>query len=163
MSVIVSPVITRRSFVVGAASASMAPMLLSATESSGTAREFKLVTTSARWLLVGEPHPHTDVWCYAGRVPGPELRVRQGEPVRITVENRLEQDTTVHWHGVRLPFAMDGVPGLSQPPIQPGESFVYEFTRPDAGTFWYRPHANSLQQLGRGMAGALIVEEPHPL
>jgi FtsP/CotA-like multicopper oxidase with cupredoxin domain len=58
---------------------------------------------------------------------------------------------------------MDGVPGLTQPPIRPGESFVYEFTPPDAGTFWYHPHANSLQQLGRGMAGALIIEEPNPV
>src|SRR5262249_92541 len=62
------------------------------------------------------------------------------------------------WHGIRLPNAMDGVPGLTQPPIKPRESFTYEFTPPDAGTFWYHPHANSLQQLGRGLAGALIVE-----
>src|SRR5260370_26364 len=58
---------------------------------------------------------------------------------------------------------MDGVPGLSQPPIGPGQSFTYAFTPPDAGTFWYHPHANSLQQLGRGMAGALIVEESEPV
>ena len=57
---------------------------------------------------------------------------------------------------------MDGVPGLTQPPIKPGESFAYEFTPPDAGTFWYHPHANSLEQLGRGLAGALIVEEREP-
>jgi FtsP/CotA-like multicopper oxidase with cupredoxin domain len=69
----------------------------------------------------------------------------------------------VHWHGIRLPIAMDGVPGISQPPIKPGEHFIYEFTPPDAGTFWYHPHADSLQQLGRGMAGALIVEEPQPV
>ncbi len=93
-------------------------------------------------------------------MPGPELRVRQGEPVRITVSNKLSEDTTVHWHGIRLPNAMDGVPGLTQKPIRPGESFVYEFTPPDAGTFWYHPHADTLQQLGRGLAGALIVQEP---
>src|SRR6266853_182029 len=159
MSAVASSAITRRSFLVGAASATMAASPPRAAESSGRAREFRLVATTARWPLVGAPHPHTDVWCYAGRVPGPEIRVRQGEPVRITVENKLQQDTTVHWHGIRLPFAMDGVPGLTQPPIGAGESFTYEFTPPDAGTFWYHPHANSLQQLGRGMAGALIVEE----
>jgi FtsP/CotA-like multicopper oxidase with cupredoxin domain len=81
----------------------------------------------------------------------------------VTVENNLTEETTVHWHGIRLPNAMDGVPGLTQPPIKPGESFVYQFTPPDAGTFWYHPHADSLQQLGRGMAGALIVEEPDPV
>ncbi len=94
---------------------------------------------------------------------GPELRIRQGEPVRVVVANKLGQDTTVHWHGIRLANAMDGVPGLTQAPIHPGESFTYEFTPPDAGTFWYHPHADTLQQLGRGLAGALIVEEREPV
>ena len=105
----------------------------------------------------------TEVLSYDGKVPGPTLRLQQGLPVRIIVENKLGQDTTVHWHGIRLPNAMDGVPGLTQPPIRPGESFVYEFIPPDAGTFWYHPHANSLQQLGRGLAGVLIVEEQGPV
>lgn len=83
--------------------------------------------------------------------------------MRIVVENKLDQDTTVHWHGIRLPNAMDGVPELTQPPIKPGERFIYEFAPPDAGTFWYHPHANSLQQLGHGLAGALIVEERQPV
>ena len=72
------------------------------------------------------------------------------------------QDTTVHWHGIRLPNAMDGVPGLTQQPIQPGGRFDYAFTPPDAGTFWYHSHDDSLVQMGRGLAGALIVEEPDP-
>jgi FtsP/CotA-like multicopper oxidase with cupredoxin domain len=132
-------------------------------DDSSATREFRLIAAPGRVSLVGKPHPATDVWCYDGRVPGPEIRVRQGEPVRIIVENNLAEDTTVHWHGIRLPIAMDGVPGISQPPISPGKSFVYEFTPPDAGTFWYHPHADSLQQLGRGMAGALIVGEPEPV
>jgi FtsP/CotA-like multicopper oxidase with cupredoxin domain len=127
------------------------------------AKELRLLAATGQWALVGKRNLNTDVWCYDGRIPGPEIRLRQGEPVRITVENRLEQDTTVHWHGIRLPIAMDGVPGLTQPPIRPGDSFVYEFTPPDAGTFWYHPHTNSLEQLGRGMAGALIIEEPEPV
>jgi FtsP/CotA-like multicopper oxidase with cupredoxin domain len=105
----------------------------------------------------------TEVWCYGNRVPGPELRVQQGQPVRVIVRNDLPEETTVHWHGIRLPNAMDGVPGLTQRPIKTGETFIYEFTPPDAGTFWYHPHANSLRQLGRGMAGVLIVEEPQPI
>ena len=68
----------------------------------------------------------------------------------------------MHWHGIRLPNAMDGVPFLTQPPIPPGDSFTYTFTPPDAGTFWYHPHANSLEQMGRGLAGLLIVEEETP-
>lgn len=124
-------------------------------------REIRMAAAPGQASLVGS-NPPTEVLGYDGQVPGPTLRLQQGEPVRIIVENRLDQDTTVHWHGIRLPNAMDGVPGLTQPPIKPGESFVYEFTPPDAGTFWYHPHANSLQQLGRGLAGALIVDAPDP-
>jgi FtsP/CotA-like multicopper oxidase with cupredoxin domain len=121
-----------------------------------------LVAAPGRAALAGAPYPDTDVWCYSGQVPGPELRLRQGDRVRIAVENRLRQDTTVHWHGVRVPNAMDGVPGLTQKPIAWGDSFVYEFALPDAGTYWYHPHAHSAEQVGRGMSGALIVEEPDP-
>jgi len=127
------------------------------------AKQFALTAGPGVASLVGNNRPTTKVWCYDGRVPGPEIRVRQGELVRIVVKNNLSEGTTVHWHGIRLPIAMDGVPGISQPPIAPGETFTYEFTPPDAGTFWYHPHANSLQQLGRGMAGALIVEEIQPV
>ncbi len=127
------------------------------------ASDYEITPGPGRALLKGEQGPSTNVWTYNARVPGPEVRIRQGQPVRIVVENRLEEDTTVHWHGIRLPNAMDGVPGLTQPPIKPGARFVYEFTPPDAGTFWYHPHANSLQQLGRGLAGPLIVEEATPV
>ena len=116
----------------------------------------------ARVRLAGADGPDTGVWAYNGTVPGTPLRLKQGEPTRIIVENRLDQATTVHWHGVRVPNAMDGVPGLTQSPIKPGESFVYEFTPPDAGTFWYHSHANGLEQLGRGLAGPIIVEEREP-
>ena len=126
-------------------------------------KEYRLAAKPVVANLTGEGHPNTSVWAYNGTVPGPELRVRQGDPVRVVVSNNLGEDTTVHLHGIRLPNAMDGVPGLTQKPIRPGESFAYEFTPPDAGTFWYHPHADSLQQLGRGLAGALIVEEREPV
>jgi FtsP/CotA-like multicopper oxidase with cupredoxin domain len=124
---------------------------------------YRLIAGSARAVLRGASASATDVWAYGGQVPGPTLRLRQGRPIRIEVENGLDQDTTVHWHGIRLPIGMDGVPGISQAPIGPGQSFTYEFTPPDAGTFWYHPHINSLEQLGRGLSGALIVEEAQPL
>jgi FtsP/CotA-like multicopper oxidase with cupredoxin domain len=126
-------------------------------------KEYRLTTKQAVVNLTGDGHPDTAVWAYDGTVPGPELRVRQGDPLRLVVNNKLGEDTTVHWHGIRLPNAMDGVPGLTQKPIRPGESFSYEFTPPDAGTFWYHPHADTLQQIGRGLAGALIVEEREPV
>jgi FtsP/CotA-like multicopper oxidase with cupredoxin domain len=128
-----------------------------------TSPDIRIAAEPATATLAGPDHPPTPVWAYAGKVPGPTLRLRQGEPARIAVENRLEQNTTVHWHGIRLPIAMDGVPGISQPPIAPGRTFTYAFTPPDAGTFWYHPHSNSLEQLGRGLSGALIVEEAKPV
>ncbi len=95
-------------------------------------------------------------WSFNGGIPGPELRVRQGERVRIRVENQLPHETTIHWHGIRLDNRMDGVPGLTQRPIAPGTSFVYEFVPPDEGTFMYHPHVGT--QLDRALYGALIVE-----
>jgi FtsP/CotA-like multicopper oxidase with cupredoxin domain len=95
-------------------------------------------------------------------LPGPTIRAVQGSRLRVTVENRLAEETTVHWHGVRVPNAMDGVPHLAQPPISPGGRFVYEFDLPDAGTYWYHPHQRSFEQVGRGLYGALIVEEMEP-
>jgi FtsP/CotA-like multicopper oxidase with cupredoxin domain len=128
-----------------------------------TAKELRLVAGPARASLAGEHHPETDVWCYDGRTPGPEIRVRQGDRLRMVVENRLPEETTVHWHGIRLPNSMDGVPHLTQNPIAPGEMFTYEFTCPDAGTFWYHPHQRSFVQVGRGLYGPLIVEEREPV
>ncbi|HYD58234.1 MAG TPA: multicopper oxidase family protein [Burkholderiales bacterium] len=124
-------------------------------------RVLKLRPTSQH--LVGAQNPKTDVWAYDGTVPGPVLRYRQGDVLRIEVENALPVATTVHWHGIRLPNAMDGVPEVTQKPIAAnGGRFTYEFALPDAGTFWYHPHLGSAEQVGRGLAGALIVEERDP-
>ena len=119
--------------------------------------------SAARALLLGTGHPATAVWAYSGTVPGPVLRLPQGEPSRAVVENRLSEPTTEHWHGVRLRNAMEGVPDLTQAAMPPGASFTYDFTPPDAGIYWYHPHADSLQQLGRGLAGALIIEDREPI
>jgi FtsP/CotA-like multicopper oxidase with cupredoxin domain len=113
--------------------------------------------------LVGAANPSTAVWTFNGTVPGPELRFKQGERLRIEVENGLGVDTTVHWHGVRVPNAMDGVPHVTQSPIAAkGGRFTYEFDLPDAGTYWYHPHLGSPEQVARGLYGALIVEEREP-
>ncbi len=123
----------------------------------------RLRIAPARQALVGSAHPATAVWAYNGAVPGPELRLRQGERLRIEVENGLSVATTVHWHGIRLPNAMDGVPEVTQPPIAAnGGRFTYEFDLPDAGTYWYHPHLGSPEQVARGLYGALIVEERNP-
>lgn len=122
-----------------------------------------LTAGPARVRLVGDEYPDTTVWAYDGRVPGPEIRVRQGDRLRVAVTNALAEETTVHWHGVRVPNAMDGVPHMPRPPLAPGETFVYEFDALDAGTFWYHPHMRSHEQVGRGLYGALIVEEREPI
>ncbi|MFZ9162740.1 MAG: multicopper oxidase domain-containing protein, partial [Burkholderiaceae bacterium] len=104
----------------------------------------------------------TQLWCFNGQFPGPEIRVRQGDRLRVRFVNQLPQPSSIHWHGIRLPNHMDGVPGLTQDPVPPGGEFLYEFDCPDAGTFWYHPHFNSAEQLGRGLIGALVVEERTP-
>lgn len=123
---------------------------------------YLLKALPAKARIKPEPAGETAVWSYDGQVPGPVIRARQGRTLRIEFENNLEEPTTVHWHGLRLPNAMDGVPELTQPPVQPGERFVYEFVPPDAGTFWYHPHVRSDVQVARGLYGALIVEEQAP-
>lgn len=156
-----NPAMSRRALLIGGAGlAAAASFRGAAGVPANTNHELYLTAALGRVSLVGRSHTATNVWCYDNSVPGPVIRVRQGERLRVVVKNGLPEDTTVHWHGVRLLNAMDGVPGLTQAAIKPGDEFAYEFTPPDAGTFWYHPHANSLQQLGRGMAGALIVEEP---
>lgn len=124
--------------------------------------ELSLVAKPGRVRLVGAANPATDVWTFGGTVPGPTIRARQGDTLRIAVGNELPEETTVHWHGIRVPNAMDGVPHLTQKPIGPGEAFTYEFALPDAGTYWYHPHARSFEQVPRGLHGALIVAEAEP-
>jgi FtsP/CotA-like multicopper oxidase with cupredoxin domain len=101
-----------------------------------------------------------DAWTYNGGVPGPLIRIRVGDRLIAHFTNTLPQPTTVHWHGIRLPIAMDGVPEHSQPEVRTGETFTYDFVVPDAGLFWYHPHVMSAAQVGFGLYGALLVEDP---
>jgi FtsP/CotA-like multicopper oxidase with cupredoxin domain len=105
-----------------------------------------------------KPGVITQTWTYDGGVPGPLIRAHVGNRVIVHFTNHLPEDTTVHWHGVRLPAAMDGVPGHTQDAVPPGGSFDYSFVVPDASLFWYHPHFNSAAQVGDGLYGALLVE-----
>jgi FtsP/CotA-like multicopper oxidase with cupredoxin domain len=107
------------------------------------------------------PGVRTHVWTYGGGLPGPLIRARKGDRVIVHFTNRLPQSTTVHWHGVQVPIEMDGVPGASQAPVETGETFTYDFIVPDAGLFWYHPHVMSAAQVGFGLYGPLLVEDPH--
>jgi FtsP/CotA-like multicopper oxidase with cupredoxin domain len=105
-----------------------------------------------------------DAWTYNGVVPGPQIRVREGDRVRVNVKNELDESTAVHFHGLELPNDQDGVPFITQPPIRPGESYTYEFTIPagNYGSHMYHSHHNAAKQVGLGLLGAFIVEPRRP-
>jgi len=99
---------------------------------------FELTTKAVEWTILDGVT--VTAFTYNGTVPGPMIRVTEGDQVRIVVKNELPDPTTIHWHGVEVPNAMDGVPGVTQDPIQPGETFTYEFIAKPAGTFMYHSH-----------------------
>lgn len=101
-------------------------------------------------------------WGYNGQTPGPTIEAIEGDRVRILVTNRLPEATTVHWHGILLPNGMDGVTGLNQKPIPPGETFKYEFTLRQSGTHMYHPHYDEMTQLALGMMGFFIIHPKNP-
>jgi FtsP/CotA-like multicopper oxidase with cupredoxin domain len=105
------------------------------------------------------PGTKTDVLSYNGSCPGPLIRAKVGDRIIVHFKNSLSEPTTVHWHGIRVPQAMDGTPA-SQDPVAPGGTFDYDFRVPDAGLYWYHPHMDSAAQVGSGLYGALVVEDP---
>lgn len=98
------------------------------------------------------------VWTFNNSVPGPEIRVNQGERVQIVLNNALPEPVTIHWHGVPVPNAMDGIPGVTQNAVQPGESFTYDFVADVPGTYWYHSHQDGVNQVDKGLYGSFIVE-----
>lgn len=125
-------------------------------QETGITHEYEFVAKKTRIEL--KPGVSTEVWAYNGTVPGPEIRLKLGDRVKITLKNDLEEPTTIHWHGIRVPQAMDGVPMVSQEPVPPGGTFVYEFTPPDAGTYFYHSHVEVNEQVDRGLYGAFVVD-----
>jgi plastocyanin len=123
-------------------------------------REFTLTAEEIDWEILSGTTPRA--WVYNGQMPGPEIRVTEGDRVRITLRNQLPVGTTIHWHGVNLPPEMDGPVGLNQAAVEPGETFVYEFVATPAGTRWYHSHADPTTQVALGLYGALIVEPREP-
>jgi FtsP/CotA-like multicopper oxidase with cupredoxin domain len=125
-------------------------------------RRIDLIPSTFTTALDPDSPARTGVWSFNQQFPGPVLRFHRGERVHFAVKNQLPQDTAVHWHGMRVPNDMDGVPQVTQAPIVPGGSFDYRFELRDSGTFWYHPHQSSFEQVPRGLYGALIVEEEKP-
>lgn len=120
-------------------------------------KEFHLIAEPVEREIA--PGMTAHLWGYNGQSPGPTIECVEGDRVRIFVTNKLPEYTTVHWHGVQVPNGVDGVAGLTQPPIQPGETWVYEFDMQHAGTFMYHPHADGMVQFAMGMMGTIVV---HP-
>jgi FtsP/CotA-like multicopper oxidase with cupredoxin domain len=124
----------------------------------GDVKVFSLIVKAVQWEY--QPGKFADAFAYNGVVPGPEIRVTEGDKVRIVVNNQLPQSTAVHFHGVMVPNNMDGVPFITQPPIKPGTGFIYEFPirEGNAGTHMYHSHHNSTEQVGKGLLGPFIIE-----
>lgn len=120
-------------------------------------RRVSLVAAERSLKLLGGEGPESKVWTYADE-PFHLVRLKQGETIAVDFENRLPEHTSIHWHGLRIPNDQDGVPYLTQPPVKPGERHAYRFAPPDAGTFWFHPHCDTVSQLGRGLAGVMIVD-----
>jgi manganese oxidase len=122
----------------------------------GDVKVFELTCSVVQWEVT--PGTRVEAWTYNGVMPGPEIRVTDGDKVRVVVKNELPESTAVHWHGLIVPNNMDGVPFITQPPIKPGETFTYEFTVKNSGSHMYHSHHNAAFQVGKGLLGAFIVE-----
>ncbi len=116
---------------------------------------FELTAKKIQWET--EPGKFVEAWAYNDQVPGPQIRVREGDRVRVVLNNQLPESTAVHFHGLELPNEQDGVPFITQPPVKPGQTYTYEFTVPNAGSHMYHSHHNSAKQVGLGLLGAFIV------
>ena len=158
--------ITRRTLLRGSviAGATAAVCGIGRSQPSRPAEGFRVIRAArANAALRGPELAATAIWGFDGAVPGPTLRLGRGEEVKVRLINELDEPTTVHWHGVRIANAMDGVPVLTQTPVAPGQSFDYRFVAPDAGTFWYHAQFNAPTQISRGLYGALIIDEAEPI
>ncbi len=127
---------------------------------NGDWKEFHLVAEPVVREIA--PGMKANLWGYNGQSPGPTIEAVEGDKVRIFVTNRLPEHTTVHWHGMLVPNGMDGVGGLTQPHIKPGQTFVYEFAIKKSGTFMYHPHADEMVQMAMGMMGFFVVHPRDP-
>jgi FtsP/CotA-like multicopper oxidase with cupredoxin domain len=126
----------------------------------GGVKVYDLEMAVTRWNIL--PYVRVAAYAFNGQVPGPRIRITEGDRVRFNVRNSLPEPATVHWHGLILPNGMDGPANITQAPIPPGASFTYEFTAVQAGTFFYHSHANPERQQGLGLYGALIIDPRQP-
>ena len=122
---------------------------------------YELTARKIRWETA--PGQTVEGWAYNDQIPGPQIRVREGDRVRLILRNELPESTAVHLHGVEVPNDQDGVPFITQPPIKSGQSYTYEFTAPNPGSHMYHSHHNEAKQVALGLLGAFIIEPKNPL
>lgn len=122
----------------------------------GEVKVFEVTTREMQWLVA--PGQAMPAMAYNERVPGPEIRVVEGDKVRVVLKNEMEQSTSIHFHGVIVPNNMDGVPFITQPPVKKGGTFTYEFTAKNPGSHMYHSHHNAAEQVTKGLMGAFIIE-----
>ena len=173
MKVARPPFFSRRRFLTSGAAALASPLVASCFASAkrveveggvgaadGEGERIQLSAGVSAHPLRGGEFPDVSLWTFNSASPGPTLRGRKGETLRVRLRNNLpEAPTAVHWHGVRVDNAMDGAAGVTQEAVAPGESFDYDVNLPDAGTFWYHSHNKSWEQVARGLYGPLIVDD----
>jgi FtsP/CotA-like multicopper oxidase with cupredoxin domain len=126
----------------------------------GGVKIYEVTAKKIRWETM--PGQTVEAWAYNEQVPGPQIRVREGDRVRLILKNELSESTAVHFHGVEVPNDQDGVPFITQAPVKPGQTFTYEFTAPNPGSHMYHSHHNAATQVGLGLLGAFIIEPKRP-
>lgn len=137
-------------------------------EMVGGVKVFRITARPVKWQILPQFKSLPDIWAtawsYNGQIPGPMIRITQGDRIRVVFKNELPEATSIHWHGLRVPNNMDGVaePAITQQPVKPGETFTYEFTVKDAGTFFYHSHVETDRQIPAGLSGSLIVDPKKP-
>ncbi|MBG9567124.1 multicopper oxidase family protein [Brevibacillus agri] len=136
----------------------------SPTMAASTDASFEVLTGNTFTLTAKETMLHLDdktmrtAWTFNGTVPGPQLRVKQGETIKVVLKNELKEPVTIHWHGLPVPNNMDGIPGVTQNAVKPGDSFTYQFKVDVPGTYWYHSHQKSVEQVDKGLYGSIVVE-----
>lgn len=118
--------------------------------------EYTITAKESKWEL--SPKKTITAWTFNGTVPGEQIRIKEGEAVRVTLKNQLDEAVSIHWHGVPLSNTEDGIPGVTQDAILPGKEYTYEFVADTPGTYWYHSHQNGVEQLDKGLYGTFIVE-----
>ena len=152
----------RRQFLKASAAGLFGASILRPIIGQANPKQLDLVASNGQFAFGEDPENTTPVMHYNQSIPGPLIRIPQGRESIIRLHNSLDEPTSVHWHGLRIDNAMDGVPDITQPPVMPGQQFEYRLKPPDAGTYWYHTHMRSWAQLALGLAGVMIVEEDEP-